>query len=331
LRRDNKLNQSKKEPLILTLSQILQLVKRLDPIQSIEDGFVAYSQGKTVVPPVGELIFNQPPGDMHIKYGYIKGNDYYVVKIASGFYENYRLGLPNYDGLMLLFSQQTGRLLGILLDEGHLTNIRTGAAGAVVAKYLAPSPVKAIGLLGAGTQGRLQLTMLKNIIACSRVYVWDISPEARAGFKEEMENQGYEVSVAESASEVAATCNLIITATPSKKPLLYLSDIQPGTHITAVGADTPEKQELDPQILARADVVVVDSRSQAQSRGEVFQALRQGTLSLGKIVELGEIIQQPQLRRQTNNQLTIADLTGVAVQDIQIAKAVYEKYWEEMS
>ncbi|RLE03053.1 MAG: hypothetical protein DRJ11_05455 [Candidatus Aminicenantes bacterium] len=97
------------------------------------------------------------------------------------------------------------------------------------------------------------------------------------------------------------------------------------------GADTPEKQELEPEILARSEVVVVDSRSQAQSRGEVYQALRQGVLSLTKTVELGKIILQPELRRQTNNQLTVADLTGVAVQDIQIAKAVYEKYLEEMS
>ena len=146
-----------------------------------------------------------------------------------------------------------------------------------------------------------------------------------------MEKQGFEVCVAESAQEVAAACNLIITATPAKKPLLYSKDIQPGTHITAVGADTPEKQELEPEILARAEVVVVDSQSQAQSRGEVYQALRQGVLSLTKTVELGEIILQPELRRQTNNQLTVADLTGVAVQDIQIAKAVYEKYLEEMS
>jgi len=143
------------------------------------------------------------------------------------------------------------------------------------------------------------------------------------------ENQGYKVCVAESAQEVAAACNLIITATPAKKPLLYSKDIQPGTHIRAVRADTPEKQELESKILTRAEVVVVDSRSQAQSRGEVYQALRQGVLSIAKTVELGEIILQPELRRQTNNQLTVADLTGVAVQDIQIAKAVHEKYLEE--
>lgn len=323
------INKNSDEPLIITLSEILEIIKKLDPIQAIEEGFVAYSQGKSVVPPVGELIFDQPPGDMHIKYGYLKGDDYYVVKIASGFYENYQLGLPNFDGLMLLFCQKTGRLLSILLDKGYLTNIRTAAAGAVAAKYLAPSPVEAIGIIGAGTQGRVQLAYLKNIIDCSRVYVWDVNPEAAKSFKKEMEIQGYDITLTQSVSEVAAACNLLITATPAKQPLLYTKDIKPGTHITAVGADTPEKQELDAQLLARADVVVVDSRSQAQSRGEVFQALRREIISLAQVIELGEIILQPELGRISNTQLTIADLTGVAVQDIQIAKAVYEEYLKE--
>jgi len=313
-------------PKIINLGEILKSLKELDPIKAIEDGFVAYSQGKTVVPPVGELIFDDPPGDMHIKYGYIKGDDYYVVKIASGFYENYRLGLPNFDGLMLLFSQKTGQLLAILLDEGYLTNIRTAAAGAVAAKYLAPSSVKAIGIIGAGTQGKVQLEYLRGVINSQEVYVWDVNPQAVSDYQEEMNNKGYRVHQASSPSEVAAKANLIVTATPAKEPLLRADDIQPGTHITAVGADTPEKQELEAQILKMADVVVVDSRSQAQNRGEVYQALKAGLLSLNETRELGEVILNPSLGRTADSQLTVADLTGVAVQDIQIAKAVYENY-----
>ena len=313
-------------PKIINLGEILKSLKELDPIKAIEDGFVAYSQGKTVVPPVGELIFDDPPGDMHIKYGYIKGDDYYVVKIASGFYENYRLGLPNFDGLMLLFSQKTGQLLAILLDEGYLTNIRTAAAGAVAAKYLAPSSVKAIGIIGAGTQGKVQLEYLRGVINSQEVYVWDVNPQAVSDYQEEMNNKGYRVHQASSPSEVAAKANLIVTATPAKEPLLRADDIQPGTHITAVGADTPEKQELEAQILKMADVVVVDSRSQAQNRGEVYQALKAGLLSLNETRELGEVILNPSLGRTADSQLTVADLNGVAVQDIQIAKAVYENY-----
>ncbi|MHA2501008.1 MAG: ornithine cyclodeaminase family protein, partial [Candidatus Hodarchaeales archaeon] len=133
---------------IINLKEINEALKKIDVVQSIEEGFVAYSQGKVVVPPVGEMIFQDPPGDVHIKYGFIEGDDYYVVKIASGFPENINLDLPSSNGLMLLFSQKTGELACILLDEGHLTNVRTAAAGAVVAKYLAPQEVNRIGILG---------------------------------------------------------------------------------------------------------------------------------------------------------------------------------------
>jgi len=140
---------------IFNLSQIKDVLKNIDPLQAIEEGFVAYSQGKVVVPPIGEMLFENPPGDVHIKYGYIKGDDYYVIKIASGFYENIKLDLPAGTGLMLVFKQKTGELACILLDEAYLTNVRTAEAGAVVAKYFAPKDVYCIGIFGAGIQGRM--------------------------------------------------------------------------------------------------------------------------------------------------------------------------------
>lgn len=132
------------------LNEIKSVLKELHPIQEIEEGFVAYSQGKAVVPPVGELIFKDPPGDVHIKYGYLIGDDYYVIKIASGFYESPESSRYKSDGLMLLFKQGTGELVCSLLDECYLTHVRTAAAGAVVAKYLAPREVRFIGIFGAG-------------------------------------------------------------------------------------------------------------------------------------------------------------------------------------
>jgi ornithine cyclodeaminase len=116
-------------PAIVTLPEILEAVRGLDPLPLIEDGFVAYSQGRVVVPPIGEMIFDRPPGDVHIKYGYIRSDDYYVTKIASGFADNPKIGLPSGNGLMLLFSQKTSELECLLLDEGYLTNLRTAAAG----------------------------------------------------------------------------------------------------------------------------------------------------------------------------------------------------------
>ena len=157
-------------PTIINLNEIRSIVKAIDVIATMKEGFIQYSNGNTVVPPVGELLFDNPPGDVHIKYGYIKGDDFYVIKIASGFYDNLKLGIPSGQGLMLLFNQKTGQLVAVLLDEGHLTNIRTAAAGALAAKYFAPKELKAIGIIGTGIQAKLQLQYLQENNPCRSVW-----------------------------------------------------------------------------------------------------------------------------------------------------------------
>ena len=308
---------------IIDLPQINAALERINVVRFMEEGFAAYSRGDVVVPPVGEMLFEDPRGEAHIKYGFIKDDDYFVIKIASGFYDNVKLGLPTNSGLMLLFSQQTGKLLSVLLDEGHLTGVRTAAAGAVVARYMAPGNVRRIGIVGAGDQARRQLLMLDPVVDCRDVMVWGLSQEEVEAYRRDMEPLGYQVDTTLEPAELAAGCNLIVCVTPARRPLLSSEDIQPGTHITAVGSDTPEKQELDAEILARADIVVADSIEQCRSRGEIYQATMAGVLDGAKPVELGNVISDPGLGRSSDDQLTVADLTGVAVQDVQIAKAVY--------
>jgi ornithine cyclodeaminase len=313
-------------PVILSLSQIKEILGGIDVreiIHEIEDGFVAYSQGRVEVPPVGELIFDEPRGDVHIKYGYIHKDDYYVIKIASGFYDNSRIGLPTSSGMMLLFSRQTGVPLCILLDEGHLTQIRTAAAGAVAARYFAPRQVRRAGIFGAGVQGRLQLEYLRQVRDVREAVVWGIDRPELERYRQDMEAQGFAVRTTMDAEEIAATCTLIVTATPSCKPLLRAEMIRKGTHITAMGSDTPEKQELDPRILEMADRIVVDSIRQCLLRGEAFHALEAGVIQRERMVELGAAIRDPDLQRQSDEEITVVDLTGVAVQDIQISKAVW--------
>lgn len=310
---------------IFNLDQIKAALINIDPVQAIEEGFVAYSRGKVVVPPVGEMIFKNPPGDVHIKYGYIVDDDYYVIKIASGFYENVKLGLPSTNGLMLVFDQRTGELASVLLDEGYLTEVRTAAAGAVVAKYMAPQQVHRIGIFGAGTQGKMQLLYLQSIIPCKEVIVWGVNQEELDAYKKEMEPHGYSIRTTMDNQEIPSSCNLIVTATPSQRPLISVDHIQEGSHITAMGSDTAEKIELDPRILQKADIVVADSISQCLSRGEIYQAMEAGVLDKESVVELGEIIMDEDQRRTSDKQITVADLTGVAVQDIQISKAVYRE------
>ncbi len=309
---------------IYTLTQIKEALKDIDPYPAIEEGFVAYSQGKTVVPPIGELILEDPHGEVHIKYGYITGDEYYIIKIASGFPENFKHKLPTGNGMMLVFSQKTGGPECVLLDEAYLTDVRTAVAGAVVAKYLAPKKVHRIGILGAGVQGKMQLEYLKPIISCRDVVVLDINQTRLDQYKADMEPRGYSIQTTLDSDDVASSCNLIVTATPATSPLLSSSQIQRGTHITAMGSDTQEKNELDPDILRMADIVVADSISQCLVRGEIHQALKAEKINKEKIVELGTIITQKNLQRTSDDQITVADLTGVAVQDIQISKAVYE-------
>jgi len=308
---------------IYNLDQIKCVLKSIQAVPEIEEGFIAYSQGKAVIPPVGELQFTDPPGDTHIKYGYLLDDEYYVIKIASGFIESPDSNRYTSDGLMLLFKKGTGELICALHDECYLTNVRTAAAGAVCAKYLAPTDIQCIGVIGAGAQGRFQVEYLAEVTHCKEVMVWDMNPGALDDYKTDMEPLGWRVQTVSNAEEICAQCNLIVTVTPATSPLLFADQIHQGTHITAVGSDTPEKTELDPAILQKADMVVADSISQCLLRGEIHHAIQAGVLDEARIVELGNVIARPELRRSSEAQITVADLTGVAVQDIQIAKAVY--------
>ena len=309
---------------VWTWAELKASVERLNVIEAMERAFTAYSNGECVIPPVGELQFEDPPGDVHIKYGYIRSGTQYVVKIASGFYNNPALGLPSSQGLMLLFSQRTGTLDAVLLDEGNLTDIRTAAAGALTIQRLAPATADAIGILGTGTQARHQLVQLKHIHPSRRLYVWGRNQQNAERYASFAKDQGFDTIIASDPKEVADNARVIITTTPATSPLLRAEWIAPGTHITAVGSDTPHKQELSSDLLAKANRIVVDSIAQSESRGEVFRARSHPAFKPERIIELGHLLQNPELGRQNDTQITIADLTGVAVQDLVIAQAVHQ-------
>ena len=311
---------------LISLERIKDLLQGIDLLPEIEAGFRAYSEGRAIVPPVGELLLDK--GEVHIKYGFVQGDPYYVIKVASGFYGNPALGLPSGNGMMLLFSQLTGATECILLDEGYLTNVRTAVAGAIAARYLAPEGVEQIGILGAGIQGRMQLSWLKSIVPCRKALVWSQDIDEFDSYQADMKEDGFAVECTSDIARIAHECRLIVTTTPSKTPLLQSGQLKKGTHVTAVGSDTPEKQELDSAILRDADVVVADSIPQCMERGEIFRAIQSGMLDQGKVKELGRVISGQEQGRTSNDQITVADLTGVAVQDINIAAAVFKAHME---
>ncbi len=308
--------------LIVERSRIDEVLAELDLVPIIDEAFRGYSAGRAVVPPVGELLLDK--GEVHIKYGAIAGDDYYVIKIASGFYANPALGLPSSNGLMLVFRQDTGELEAVLLDEGRLTDVRTAAAGAVGAKALGPPEVERFGVIGVGVQARLQIQQLAPLFETREVLAWGRDPVRVEVYRADMARAGFAVTAVADPSAVAAGAQIIVTTTPSTEPLLRAADIRPGTHINAIGSDTTQKQELGADVLALADVVVADSLEQCRTRGEISRAVAAGAIGFDKVVELGALLSGDAVGRTSARQITVFDSTGVAVSDIAIATAVVE-------
>ena len=310
---------------VFKLDEILDALKDIDVVDVIAQGFKALSEKKVVIPPIGEMLFPDVDGELHIKYGAIKGDEDFVVKMATGFFQNPSIGLSPFSGCMMVFSQKTGHISSVLLEEGELTNHRTAAAGAVAAKCLAPKSVNMIGIVGTGVQSRLQALYLQKITDCRNLVIWGRNKDKVELAAADMHAMGYEVKVAKNLNDLCKLSQLIVTTTPATSPLLKLEMIAPGTHITAMGSDTSDKCELSPEILDLADIVAADSIEQAIQRGEISQALKAGKCNKDKLVELGSIIIDPSKGRTNDQQITIADLSGVAIQDIMIAKAVTDK------
>lgn len=249
---------------------------------------------------------------------------FYVVKIASCFPKNFTLGKPSITGMMLLFSQKSGEPVAQFLDEGYLTHLRTAIAGAICAKYFAPQNIKAIGIIGAGRQAKYQLKFLAHMTSCRKIWMWAPNQTKIEQFKKDECFKDFEIHSASSPSVVAKHCRLIVTTTPASEPLLFAQDIAKGTHITAIGSDRPGKQELDSSTLKMADRIIGDSRAQCTHYGEIFYALQAQVITTDSIDEIGEIITGNKPGRSNETDITVADLTGLGIQDLEIALAFWE-------
>jgi len=316
------------EILVLTEQELRSCIKLdLDVIDAVEQAFVNLSRGKATVPPIMMLPVPQRRGEVDVKSAYIEGLDSLAVKIASGFFENFRMGLPSASGLMVLVSSETGFPLAVLLDNGYLTQVRTGAAGAIASKYLAPKTVKSAGVVGAGTQARYQIRGLKLVRDFERLLIYSLYEEEMDRYVEEMsEELGVEIRKAASVEEVVRNSSVVVTTTPSREPYLEDKWLHPGLHITAMGTDTEEKQELHPEVLVRADLLVCDLFSQCRRLGELHHALDRGLISEGAgVSELGELIAGTKPGRSADEQISVCDLTGVGVQDTAIARLAFQK------
>jgi len=222
--------------------------------------------------------------------------------------------------MMLLFDIQTGVPEAILIDDANLTDIRTAIAGAISSQALSNHDLKSLAIIGTGVQARYQAIHVSELMNIEKVRVWGRDPEKANQLKEDLSD--LDVIVEEDIEKLVIESRLIITTTSSKAPLIKSDWVKPGTHITAVGSDTPDKCELDPNILSMADLVVADSLEQNLIRGEIYQAVKRSLINPESIIELGEIFSGLKPGRTDNDSITVVDLTGVAVQDLVIAKEV---------
>lgn len=309
---------------VLGKQEIMALFQSEHALQLLREGLIAYSAGRVQQPPAQHFGFGHGVGESCIKSGYLTGDDQFAVKVSSGFYGNQQYGLTSNQGLIMVFSASTGVPQALLLDEGWLTGLRTALTGRLVAEVMAPPRVDAIGVLGTGLQARLQLEQLAAVLPCRTVWVWGQSQEALAHFIQPFVAQGYAMRPTLDARELASHCQYIVSCTPSCSPLLQADWIAPGTHITAVGADAEGKQELDARLVAAADVLVADSIVQCTAFGELQHAFAAGLVNRQGIHELGAVLDGRQWGRRDAEEITIADLSGMAIQDVQIAKSVLQ-------
>ncbi len=289
-------------------------------VDAMREAFRADGEGRTHVPAVINLEVPQAHGEFHVKTALIEGVPHIAVKVASGFYDNPAKGLPSGSGLMAVFDATTGLPVAMLFDNGFLTDVRTGAAGAIAADVLAPSTVAIVGVLGSGLQARHQVHCLRVVRAFLRLVVWSPNRAHVQAYCDEMRLAGYDAAPAPDAESVCREADVLITATPSRAPLVKAEWLHPGQHVTAVGADAPGKQELEAACLDRADLVVVDRFAQCAAFGELRHALDAGLVTRRDVHgELGEVVAGRKPGRTRNDQITIADLTGVGFQDTAIA------------
>ncbi|MGH6880865.1 cyclodeaminase [Hypericibacter sp.] len=313
--------------LILTETDLKRCVSLdRETIAVVESAFVALAKGGVQMPPVLSLLIEEFNGEVDVKAAYIPGKPSFAVKIAPGFFDNHKLGLPSLHSLIGLFSARTGQVECIFLDNGYLTGLRTAAAGAVAADHLARRNAGKAGVVGTGKQARLQIQALIQVRPLTQLLVWGRDPEKAERYAREMSPVlGLEVSVAGSVEALVRNSDIVVTTTASRTPLIRAEWLHPGLHITAMGADTEEKAELDARILAQADRFVCDRRQQSLTVGELRHAVQKGHAPAEEhVAELGDVIIGKRPGRSSEADVTVCDLTGTGVQDTVICIHAFE-------
>jgi len=262
--------------------------------------------------------------EIHVKGAHLKGGRHIVLKVATGFYKNRERGLPSGDGLFLLLDATTGAPALLLAEHGYLTDLRTAAAVGLTLRYLAPKGAREALLVGAGAIARLTARMIVAELPIERLTVWNRTLHHAEALVRELGGM-VKARVADALEPEVRRHRVIVTATASTVPLIKAAWVAKGTHITSVGTGSPEKVELEPALLLKADKLVSDRTSQTARYGNLHHAIAAGVLSADRVyAELGDLAAGRLAGREQESEITVADLTGVGVQDAAIAAAVVE-------
>jgi ornithine cyclodeaminase len=305
---------------VLGRDEVRRLVSMADAIAAVREAFAAADRGGAVMPAPLGMHLPDAGGEVHVKGAYLTGAPVFAVKTATGFYRNAGRGLAVSGGMTMVHDAMTGTLRMLIADGGLLTDLRTAAAGAVAADLLARPGARSAAVIGTGGQARYQLLALLKVRPIEQVTVWGRRGQAADQYRRDMAAAGVAVSIAATAREAVQGAEVVITATSSTGPLIEAAWLAHSAHVTAVGSDMPHKQELDPRILVAAGKYVPDSIDAAAASGELHHALQAGLLDVGSVYgELTAVASGRLAGRTDGDELTVADLTGLGIQDAAVA------------
>jgi alanine dehydrogenase len=313
-----------KKTLILTNSEVWRLIDMPEALKAVENAFMLYGKNLVQMPAKIYLHLGKYNGDFRAMPAYIQGMEACGLKWVNVHPKNRRFGLPCVMAVIILSDPRNGFPLCIM-DGTLLTSLRTGAAGGIAAKCLARRDSSVVALVGCGVQARTQLMALKELFRIKSVYVWGNKIEYANKFLKDTEHFRLNVKIKDKISDCVKQADIVVTTTPVRQPIVKSEWIKDGTHINAIGADAKGKEELEPELLKKAKIVV-DDRKQAYHSGEINVAVSRGIITEKDIyATLGEVLTGKKKGRVTEKEITIFDSTGLAIQDVAVASLVYKK------
>jgi alanine dehydrogenase len=312
--------------LLLTKNDVGRLIGMTEVIGAVEEAYKAFSSDQVEQPDYIGIHLPSRRGEIDFKLGYYKVAEIISMKAHSGGFTNNPVehGVPNSMGTILLFDARSCALICIM-DGSLITGLRTGAAGAVSVKALARKNARTIASIGTGNQARMQIRAINEILKIEEIHAWDRTHETSSKYKADIEREfGIPVTVASSKKEAVERADILITTTRGKGPLVEAEWVKPGTHIVAIGTDQRGKQELDPELFRNAKIFV-DSLSQCTEKGETWHPLNKNIITKDDIHgEIGEVLLGRKPGRESDNEITIFDSTGMAIQDNTTANKIYQ-------